>query len=215
MGWVRRISGSVIGVVLAGVVMGAAEQAVPQKTETATFAGGCFWCMEPPFDGLAGVISVTAGYSGGQVPHPTYEQVSSGKTGHAESVQIVFDPVRITYKQLLKIFWRNIDPTAKQQQFADHGSQYRTAVFYHTEKQRTLAEASKLRVALSGKFHAPIATEITRFTAFYPAEEYHQDYAKKSPWRYQLYRMGSGREEYLKKTWGDQAGAHAPDTSGD
>ena len=193
----------VIGGIILGVAgMAAAESA--KRTETATFAGGCFWCMEPPFEKLTGVVSVTAGYSGGKEPTPTYEQVSSGKTGHAESVQIVYDPAQITYEQLLDVFWMNVDPTTPRGQFADHGFQYRTAIFTHTEEQRRLAEASKARLAASGKFDKPLVTEITPFTAFYPAEEYHQDYYKKNALRYKLYRVGSGREGYLKKTWGDQ-----------
>ena len=193
----------------AGAVM--AEERRPNEGakmpnhETATFAGGCFWCMEPPFEKLDGVLSVTSGYTGGTEKAPTYEQVSSGKTGHAESVQVVYDPSTISYQQLLDVFWMNIDPTTPNGQFSDHGSQYRTAVFYHTEEQKRLAEASKQTLARSGKFQAPIVTEITPASAFYPAEEYHQDYYKKSPFRYHLYRIGSGREGYLKKTWGEGA----------
>jgi len=164
--------------------------------------------MEPPFEKLKGVTSVTAGYSGGKEPNPTYGQVSSGKTGHAESVQIVYDPAQVTYEQLLDVFWMNIDPTTPDQQFADHGPQYRTAIFTRTDEERRLAEASKARLAASGKFSKPLVTEISPFTAFYPAEDYHQDYYKKNPLRYQLYRVGSGREGYLKRQWGDQAGGH-------
>ncbi len=171
----------------------------------ATFAGGCFWCMEPPFEKLNGVVSVTAGYGGGTAPNPTYEQVSSGHTGYAESVQIVYDPSKITYAQLLDAFWMNVDPTTSNAQFADHGSQYRTAVFYHTEEQQRLAEASRDQLQRSGKFDKPIVTEIVSATTFYLAEDYHQDYYKKNPIRYKLYRAGSGREEFLKKVWGEQA----------
>lgn len=171
-------------------------------TQTATFAGGCFWCMEPPFEKLPGVISVTSGYTGGVEPNPTYEQVSSGKTGHAESVQVVYDPSKVTYAQLLEAFWHNIDPTTPDQQFADHGHQYRTAIFYHSDEQRKLAEASKQAIERSGKFAKPIVTEITPAGSFYPAEDYHQDYYKKNPLRYTLYRAGSGRDGYIKKTWG-------------
>ena len=170
----------------------------------ATFAGGCFWCMEPPFEKLEGVVSVTSGYTGGTELNPTYAQVSSGKTGHAEAIQVAYDPSKVTYQQLLDIFWRNIDPTQSDGQFADHGSQYRTAIFYHTEEQRQLAEASKQRLARSGTFDKPLVTAIVPVSAFYPAEEYHQDYYKKSPFRYQLYKAGSGREGFLRKAWGDQ-----------
>ena len=172
------------------------------RTAYATFAGGCFWCMEGPFEQLPGVLSVTAGYTGGTAPHPTYEQVSSGTTGHAESVQIVYDPSKIAYERLLEVFWRHIDPTTPNQQFADKGTQYRTAIFHHSEEQRRLAIASKDALQRSGKFHQPIVTQIVPASTFYPAEEYHQDYYKKNPLRYQLYRAGSGREGYLKRTWG-------------
>jgi methionine-S-sulfoxide reductase len=175
------------------------------RTQTATFAGGCFWCMEPPFEKLPGVQSVTSGYTGGAEPHPTYQQVSSGQTGHAESVQVVYDPSQVTYERLLEAFWMNIDPTQADGQFADRGRQYRTAIFYHTEEQRRLAEASKQRLARSGKFAKPIVTEVVPAGPFYPAEDYHQDYYKKSPFRYHLYRMGSGREGFLKKTWPESA----------
>jgi len=142
----------------------------------ATFAGGCFWCLEGPFEAVEGVCRVTAGYTGGSEPHPTYEQVCSGRTGHAEAVQIMYDPATINYEHLIEVFWRQIDPTQVNGQFADHGRQYRTAIFYHDEEQRRLAEASKDQLARSGKFSAPIATEIVPATTFYPAEDYHQDY---------------------------------------
>lgn len=175
-----------------------------EKLEQATFAGGCFWCMEGPFEQLEGVVSVTAGYTGGTTPNPTYEAVSAGTTGHAEAVQIVYEPAKVSYETLLEVFWRNIDPTQADGQFADHGRQYRTAVFYHTQEQKRLAEASKAQLAASGKFDQPLVTEIAPASSFYPAEDYHQDYYKKNPLRYQLYRTGSGREGYLKKTWGAQ-----------
>jgi methionine-S-sulfoxide reductase len=168
----------------------------------ATFAGGCFWCMEPPFEQLKGVQSVTSGYTGGKKLNPTYEEVCSGTTGHAEAVQVAYDPAQITYDALLDVFWRNIDPTTLNAQFADHGTQYRTAIFYHTPEQKRLAEASRQRLAASGKFQKPIVTEITAASTFYPAEDYHQDYYKKNPLRYKSYRYGSGREGFLQKTWG-------------
>ena len=168
----------------------------------ATFAGGCFWCMQPPFDTVAGVIRSTAGYSGGPEADPTYERVSSGTTGHAESVQVVYDPAIVSYEHLLDIYWHNINPTQVNGQFADHGRQYRTAIFYHDEAQHQAALKSKQALAGSGKFDAPIAVEITQFSAFYPAEDYHQQYYKKNYEDYHRYRIGSGREGYLQATWG-------------
>ncbi len=169
--------------------------------QLATFAGGCFWCMEPPFEGKKGVLDVTAGYMGGTVENPTYDQVCTGKTGHAEAVQITFDPSQVTYQELLEIFWRNIDPTTEDAQFADQGTQYRTGIFYHSEEQKKLAQTSKDKLAASGKFKSPLVTEIVPATFFYRAEEYHQDYFKKQPFRYKNYSEGSGRVGFLKKTW--------------
>ncbi len=175
------------------------------RLETATFAGGCFWCMEPPFEQLEGVASVTSGYTGGHVKKPTYEQVCDGSTGHAEAIQVAYDPSKVTYEQLLEVFWRNIDPTTPNRQFADTGSQYRSAIFYHTDEQRRLAEQSKDALAKSAKFDRPIVTEIVPAADFYAAEDYHQGYHKKNPLRYQLYKKGSGRESFLHRTWGDIA----------
>ena len=172
------------------------------KKDTATFAGGCFWCMQPSFDETPGVVSTTVGYTGGTTPDPTYEQVCSGKTGHAEAIQVVFDPAKVTYDQLLEVFWRNVNPTTPNQQFADKGTQYRSAIFYHDEAQHQLAVASKERLAKSGKFEKPIVTEIMAASTFYPAEEYHQHYYKKNAIHYNLYKIGSGRADYLKRTWG-------------
>lgn len=172
------------------------------KNETATFAGGCFWCMEHPFDQLPGVISVTSGYTGGHKKDPTYEEVSAGNTGHAEAVQIVYDPSKITYTKLLDTFWHNIDPTVKDRQFCDLGRQYRSAIFYHDEEQRRLAQESKAALEKNKPFHEEIKTEITQSSAFYPAEEYHQQYYKKNPVRYYYYRTGCGRDERLKELWG-------------
>ena len=174
-----------------------------KKLAAATFAGGCFWCMQPPFDNLQGVISTEAGYTGGTGEKPTYEEVSSGETGHAEVVRITYDPARISYSRLLEVFWKNIDPTTKNRQFADAGTQYRTAVFYHNEEQKRLALASKERLEKSGKYAAPIVTEILPASKFYRGEEYHQFYYKKNPAHYKLYKIGSGREGYLKRTWGE------------
>lgn len=177
-----------------------------EKYQKATFAGGCFWCMEPPYNDLPGIISVMPGYTGGETNNPTYEEVSSGTTGHAEAVQIVFDPAKISYEKLLSVFWRNIDPTTLDQQFADRGTQYRTAIFYHDEEQKRLAEISKTEIDKSGMFKKPVVTEITAASVFYPAEDYHQQYYKKNPTRYKFYSEGSGRKAYLEKTWGKEAG---------
>ena len=210
--WMKRTALTLLACGLCGLAGASAAEEEIERTpmaqadlKQATFAGGCFWCMEPPFEQLAGVISVTAGYAGGLEPRPTYEHVSSGKTGHAEAVQIVYDPAELTYEQSLEVFWRNIDPTTLDAQFADRGRQYRTAIFYHDEEQRRLADASKAALERSGKFTKPLVTEIAPSTAFHPAEEYHQDYYKKNPLRYKLYRAGSGRDGYLKKTWGSSS----------
>ena len=171
----------------------------------ATFAGGCFWCMEPPFEKVAGVSSVVSGYAGGTEPTPTYEQVSAGETGHVESVQVTYDPAQVTYEQLLDVFWRQIDPTDDGGQFVDRGMQYRSVIFVHDDAQRAAAEASKATLAASGRFTKPLVTRIVPFTTFYPAEEYHQDYYKKNPLRYRFYRYGSGRDRFLEKVWGSEA----------
>ena len=168
----------------------------------ATFAGGCFWCMEPPFDKLDGVISTTSGYTGGQKQNPTYKEVSAGVTGHTEAVQVIYDPRKIDYAQLLEVFWCNIDPTTADRQFCDSGSQYRTGIFYHDEEQKRLAEESKQAVEKSGRLGQPIVTEITPASEFYPAEEYHQDYYKKNPLRYKFYRYNCGRDQRLEELWG-------------
>ncbi len=168
----------------------------------ATFAGGCFWCMEPPYDKLDGVISTTSGYIAGQKKSPTYEEVSTGRTGHTEAVEVVYDPKKVSYEKLLDVFWRNVDPTVKDQQFCDVGSQYRTGVFYHTDDQKRAAEASKAALDKNKPFKAAIVTEIARATEFYPAEEYHQDYYVKNPVRYKFYRSGCGRDARLKQLWG-------------
>lgn len=175
-----------------------------KKLETATFAGGCFWCMEPPFEKLNGVVSVVSGYSGGHKKNPTYNEVSSGTTGHYESIQITYDPKKISYEKLLDIFWRNIDPTDAGGSFVDRGQQYASAIFYHNDEQRRKAEISRENLAKLGKYNKPIATQIIKFDVFYKAEDYHQDYYKKNPIRYKWYRRGSGRDEYIRKIWGDE-----------
>ncbi len=173
-----------------------------QRFEKATFAGGCFWCMEPPFDKLDGVISTTSGYTGGTEKDPTYEQVSSGKTGHLEAIEVTYDPAKVSYAQLLDVFWKNVDPTQHNGQFVDIGSQYRTAIFYHNEEQRRQALESRNRLQESRKFGKPIVTEIRPAMPFYSAEDYHQDYYIKNPIRYKYYRWGSGRDRFLEETWG-------------
>ncbi len=168
----------------------------------ATFAGGCFWCTEADFEKLPGVMKVVSGYTGGKEQNPTYEQVSSGKTGHVEAVQVYYDPAKITYGELLTTYWKHIDPTDPGGQFVDRGPQYRSAIFYHDEEQKRLAEKSKEELNRSGRFKKPVVTEIVKFEKFYEAEDYHQDYSKKDSLKYHLYRMGSGRDPFLNKVWG-------------
>ncbi len=174
----------------------------PGQPAKAIFAGGCFWCMEPPYDKLPGVISTTSGYIGGTVKNPTYEQVSTGRTGHTEVVLVEYDPSKVTYEKLLDVFWMNIDPTVKNAQFCDHGSQYRSGIFYLDDAQRKAAETSKTALDKSKPFKQPIVTEITKAGEFYRAEDYHQDYYKTNPVRYKLYRNGCGRDARLKELWG-------------
>jgi peptide-methionine (S)-S-oxide reductase len=170
------------------------------QTAKATFAGGCFWCMEPPYDKLPGVLSTTVGYTGGHTKDPTYEEVSAGGTGHAESVEILYDPSKISYEKLLDVFWRNIDPLVRDRQFCDVGSQYRTAIFWHGEAQRKAAEASKAAIEKAKGWK--VQTQIVPATTFYRAEEYHQDYHDKNPIRYKYYRFGCGRDQRLDELWG-------------
>jgi peptide-methionine (S)-S-oxide reductase len=190
------------------VLLGAAAAAFAAPPDRAIFAGGCFWCEETAFEGVPGVLSVTSGYTGGQTKNPTYEQVSSGGTGHAESVDVVFDPARITYERLLEIFWHNVDPFQKDGQFCDHGSQYRSAIFTLNDTQKKAAEASKAKLEEEPRFAGKIVTEITPATTFYRAEEYHQDFYKKDPIRYNSYRLGCRRDARLKQIWGEAAGGH-------
>jgi peptide-methionine (S)-S-oxide reductase len=168
----------------------------------AIFAGGCFWCVEEAFEEVSGVVSVTSGYTGGHVANPSYEQVSAGKTGHTEAVEVLYDPAKVSYSQLLDVFWQNIDPLTPNAQFCDHGSQYRAGIFYHNAEQQKLAEASKQALVEAKRFNEPIVTEITMATTFYPAEEYHQDYYKKNPFRYKFYKYNCGRAQRLKELWG-------------
>jgi peptide methionine sulfoxide reductase msrA/msrB len=176
----------------------------PKNYKTATFAGGCFWCVESDFEKVDGVIEAISGYTGGDVSNPNYKQVSAGGTGHAEAVQVRYDPEKISYKELLDVFWRHVDPTDADGQFVDRGSQYRPAIFYHDQEQKRMAEASKAELEKSGRFTKPIATEIVPLGEFYVAEEYHQDYYDKNPLRYKFYRMGSGRDQFLSRTWSNE-----------
>lgn len=176
-----------------------------EELKTATLAGGCFWCVEADFEKADGVVEVISGYTGGDSENPTYEEVSSGATGHVESIQVLYDPKTVSYEQILGIFWRHIDPTDGGGQFYDRGPHYRTVIFYHDQEQRRLAEESRRTLEHSGRFKKPIVTEILPFTRFYPAEEYHQDYYKKSPVRYQAYRHGSGRDRFLTQVWGQES----------
>lgn len=174
-------------------------------TAEATFAGGCFWCVEEAFDKVPGVISTTSGYTGGRTAHPSYREVSAGKTGHAEAVRITYDPAVTDYARLLATFWKNIDPTDAGGQFCDRGDSYRSAIFYHDEEQRRLAEASKRSLERSARFDEPIATEIVPAEEFYPAEEYHQDYYEKNPVRYKLYKWNCRRAQRLEQIWGERS----------
>jgi peptide-methionine (S)-S-oxide reductase len=222
MNWFRTIRGLLFAVLATLLLPSAGRAAEPGAAPSAaegnkpaagsglkeaTFAGGCFWCMQPPFEKLRGVVSTTVGYTGGTTKNPTYEQVSDGDTGHAESVQVVYDPSQISYPELLDVFWHNIDPTTPEAQFCDHGHQYRSAIFYHDETQRSEAEASKKRLEDSHRLPGKIVTEIVPAGVFYPAEDYHQRYHEKNPVRYKVYRWNCGRDRRLKEIWGDAAPA--------
>ena len=178
---------------------------VGEGLEVATFAGGCFWCMEPPFEKLDGVKSVVSGYCGGKEEDPSYDAVARGETGHAESVQITYNPKKVGYEKLLEVFWRSHDPTTDNRQFADVGSQYRPVIFYHDAEQKKLAEKSKKELDESGPFEEPIVTAIVPASTFWKAEMYHQDFYKKNPKRYKSYYRGSGRKAFLEKTWGESS----------
>ncbi len=193
-----------LALALAPLAVSAQQGAPAEKRAVATFAGGCFWCMEPPFDKLPGVISTTSGYIGGKTVNPTYRQVVEGDTGHAEAVQVVYDPAKITYEKLLEVFWRNVDPHDAGGQFCDRGDSYRTGIFVHDETQLRLAQESKKRV--EAKLKKPVVTEIVLAPKFYPAEDYHQDYYLKNPVRYKFYRQNCGRDDRLRDVWGDEAG---------
>ncbi len=184
----------------------AAKPALPANAAKAIFAGGCFWCVESDYDKLPGVISTTSGYIGGTVANPTYEQVSAKGTGHAEAVEIVYDPKKVTYERLVEYFWHTIDPTTRDRQFCDGGTPYRSAIFALDAEQLKIAQASKAALEKSKPFKQPVVTEIVLATKFYPAEDYHQDYYLKNPVRYKYYRSGCGRDARLKELWGDKAG---------
>ena len=201
----RLVSSLALAMLLPLASPAAHAQATDKGTEKAIFAGGCFWCVESDFDKVDGVISTTSGYTGGTVANPTYEQVSAKHTGHAEAVQVVFDPARVSYAKLVEHYWRTIDPTVKDRQFCDVGNPYRTAIFPIGEAQMKVALASKVALEKSKPFKEPIVTEITPATAFYPAETYHQDYYKKNPVRYQYYRLSCGRDARVKELWGEAA----------
>jgi peptide-methionine (S)-S-oxide reductase len=213
-GWSKIAAGLVVATALAAGATGEAGSSAPQvggdargdsgRRATAVFAGGCFWCMEAPFDAIPGVISTTVGYTGGNDPHPTYEKVSSGTTGHAEAVQVVYDPGRVSYEALLWVFWHNVDPTTPNRQFCDRGHQYRSAIFYGTEEERRLAE--RTRDEVERRLGRTVVTEIVPAGPFYPAEDYHQDYYRRNPIRYQYYRFACGRDRRLEELWGSAAG---------
>jgi peptide-methionine (S)-S-oxide reductase len=205
---VMRIAALVLAALFASFADAAPAPKIPPGAQVATFAGGCFWCMEADYDKVPGVIATISGYTGGFVANPTYEQVSSGTTGHAESVEVIFDPKKVSYEHLLDVFWVNVDPTVKDRQFCDTGNQYRTAIFWHDEAQRKAAEESKKKIEATKPFKAPIVTQIVKAGPFYPAEDYHQDFYRKNPVRYGFYRRGCGRDARLKELWGDKAGGH-------
>ena len=200
----RVLAAFVAGLAVAGLVL-----ASPPGRESAIFAGGCFWCEETAFEGLPGVVSVTSGYIGGHKKNPTYDEVSAGGTGHAEAVEVIYDPKVITYGKLLDVFWRNVDPFQANGQFCDHGTQYRSAIFYRGDSQRQAAEESKRKLEEEPRFRGKIVTQIVPATTFYPAEDYHQDFYKKSPIRYHTYRAGCGRDARLKAIWSEPvSGGH-------
>jgi methionine-S-sulfoxide reductase len=195
---------------VAGMAAAVAQGAPAQKSEVATFAGGCFWCVESDFDKVDGVLSTVSGFMGGKTPNPTYKQVSAGGTGHAEVVQITYDPAKVSYQRLLDVFWRTVDPLDAGGQFCDRGDEYRTEVFTHSPEQQRLAEASKAALDASGRLGKKIVTAITPASQFTAAEEYHQDYYKKNPLQYRYYRFSCGRDARVKQVWGEEAGGKVP-----
>ena len=201
---IRRFASLVVSLLALGGIAAwspsvAVEAAAPAK---AYFAGGCFWCMEEAFEKVGGVTEVLSGYMGGTVANPTYEQVSAGQTGHAEAIEVSYDPAKVSYRQLLEAFWHNVDPVTPNAQFCDHGDQYRSAVFYGTDEEKRLTEESKGSIEHSKRFSEPIVTQIVKVSTFYPAEEYHQDFYKKNPIRYKYYKFSCGRAQRLEALWG-------------
>ncbi len=200
-----RLLGYMFGATMflaAGLTARSTGHAADSPLAKATFAGGCFWCMEEVFEKVEGVVSATSGYSGGQVANPSYEEVSAGRTGHAESVEVLYDQAKVSYIQLLDAFWKNVDPITPNAQFCDHGTQYRSAIFYHNDEQKRLAEESKQAIEQSKRFEGLIVTQIVPTSQFYPAEEYHQDFYKKNPIRYKFYKYNCGRAQRLEELWG-------------
>ena len=191
-----------LALLLAGSLVSMALAVENPNLAKAAFAGGCFWCMEEAFEKVPGVTSVTSGYMGGRVEHPSYEQVSAGGTGHAEAVEVLYDPLKVSYAKLLEAFWHNVDPVTANAQFCDHGSQYRAVIFYQNEEQKRLAEESKRTIEQSKRFAQPIVTEHVMASQFYPAEDYHQDFYKKNPIRYKFYKYNCGRAQRLEELWG-------------
>ena len=208
-----RLSSLLFGLLL-GALPAVAQEASPSPSpapaadkselQPAYFAGGCFWCMQYAFDRVKGVKKTVVGYTGGKATAPSYEDVSSGETGHAESIEVLYDPKEVTYPQLLDVFWHNIDPTTINRQFADAGTQYRTAIFYRNDDEKKAAEDSRAALVKTGKYDKPIVTQLVQAGTFYPAEDYHQEYYQKNPAHFQAYEYGSGRAGYIKRTWGDQ-----------
>jgi peptide-methionine (S)-S-oxide reductase len=190
------------GLFFAGVLAGWPSPIDAAEPAKAYFAGGCFWCMEEAFEKIDGVVAVVSGYMGGTVPAPSYEQVSAGQTGHAESVEVTYDPAKVSYQQLLDAFWHNVDPITPNAQFCDHGTQYRAAIFYGTDEEKRLAGISEESIERSQRFPQPIVTQIVKASTFYPAEEYHQDFYKKNPFRYKYYKFTCGRAQRLEALWG-------------
>jgi methionine-S-sulfoxide reductase len=199
-----RIVVLIVSLLMVNSVMASGQEAGMNITplEKATFAGGCFWCMQPFFDHLKGVKKTVVGYTGGRVANPTYEDVSGGQTGHAESIEVTYDPKEVSYERILTVYWHNINPTQVNGQFVDEGTQYRTVIFYHNQEQKQIAENSRKALQASGRFSRPIVTAIEPAGPFYPAEDYHQKYYQKSPFRYNMYHAGSGRDEYKENVWG-------------
>ena len=200
----RRFIALVIGLIVCTILANVplAESPGASPSAKAYFAGGYFWCMEEAFEKVEGVVSVVSGYMGGTVANPSYEEVSAGRTGHAESVEVIYDPTKVTYQKLLDAFWHNVDPLTPNAQFCDHGTQYRSAIFHSTEEEKRLGEESKSAIAQAKKFPAPIVTQLAPAVTFYPAEDYHQDYYKKNPLRYKYYKYGCGRANRLEVLWG-------------